>query len=196
MTEQPYHSSVMKKDPLPLDLGVAGAAVRPWRMEDAAEIVRHADDRRVWRNLRDRFPHPYGLEDARRFLSPIVEAAGPPTLFAIEVDGRAAGGIGYEIGEDVERVGAEIGYWLGTAFWGRGIATAAVRATTAYALGAHPELRRIYALPFAWNPASARVLEKAGFQREGTLRQSAVKDGRIVDQWMYARLRGDGPLAG
>ncbi len=92
---------------------------------------------------------------------------------------------------DVERIGAEVGYWLGRAFWNRGVATAALRLLTAHAFAADPELRRLWAVPFVTNIASARVLEKAGYTREGTLRQSAIKDGRVLDQWMYAILRTD-----
>jgi L-aminopeptidase/D-esterase-like protein/RimJ/RimL family protein N-acetyltransferase len=167
----------------------AGAALlRDWRPEDAEAIAPLANDREVWRNLRDVFPHPYGVEDARSFIA-MARAMTPRTLFAIEVDGRAAGAIGYTLHGDVERVGAEMGYWLGRPYHGRGIVTEAVRALTAYAFAQHPELQRIYAVPFAWNGASARVLEKAGFTLEGTLRRSALKDGHLVDQLMYARLR-------
>src|SRR5689334_9587161 len=87
---------------------------------------------------------------------------------------------------DVERIGAEVGYWLGREFWGRGIATTALRLLTAHAFRTQPELRRLYAVPYATNAASARVLEKAGYVREGTLRQSAIKDGQVLDQWMYS----------
>jgi RimJ/RimL family protein N-acetyltransferase len=169
-----------------LQAGVA--VVRRWRTQDASEVARQADDRRVWINLRDAFPHPYHIEDAERFIA-MATAMSPPTYFAIEVAGRAAGGIGYTLHSDVERVGAEVGYWLGAEFWGRGIATQAVRAVTELAFATHPELQRLYAVPFSWNPASARVLEKAGYLREGTLRRSAIKDGHVLDQWMYAIVR-------
>jgi RimJ/RimL family protein N-acetyltransferase len=164
-------------------------AVRDWRPDDAPSLAEHANDRRVWLNLRDAFPHPYGLADAVAF----IEKAGamdPRTYFAIAVDGRAAGGIGYALHTDVERISAEIGYWVGAAFWGRGVMTAALRAVTAYAFGEHAELRRIWAVPFAWNPASARVLEKSGYRLEGRMRESALKDGKVVDQMLYAILRG------
>jgi RimJ/RimL family protein N-acetyltransferase len=166
------------------------AIVRHWRMEDAPELTILADDRRVSRNLRDRFPYPYRLEDADRFLT-MSTSMSPQTNFAIEVDGRVAGGIGYVLHSDVERVGAEVGYWLGVPFWGRGIVTAAVRAITVYAFATHPELERLYAVPFLTNPASARVLEKAGYRLEGILRRSAIKDGQVLDQWMYAILRDE-----
>jgi RimJ/RimL family protein N-acetyltransferase len=89
----------------------------------------------------------------------------------------------------VERISAEIGYWLGVAFWGRGIMTAALRGVTAYAFHQHPELRRIYAVPYIGSLASIRVLEKVGYRCEGRMRQSAIKDGRITDQLLYAMLR-------
>src|SRR5207247_5429960 len=95
------------------------------------------------------------------------------------------GGIGFQLQGDVERVSAEIGYWLGEPFWGRGIVTDALVALTEFAIATHG-LTRVYAIPFASNQASCRVLEKAGYVLEGRLRRSAVKDGRIVDQLQYA----------
>jgi [ribosomal protein S5]-alanine N-acetyltransferase len=169
-----------------LPLGVCD--VRSWRPSDAAAIVAHANNRKVWLNLRDRFPHPYTARDARTFLGS-VRGARLETDFAIDVGGQAVGGIAFKIQTDVERIGAELGYWLGEPYWGRGIATAAVRAVTEHAFAAHG-LVRVFALPFADNRASARVLEKAGFQLEGVLRSSALKDGRVLDQLLYARIRG------
>jgi RimJ/RimL family protein N-acetyltransferase len=171
-----------------MQLQAGSAVVREWRMEDVADLAREAKDRRIWLNLRDAFPHPYALEDAKRFISITLDMR-PQTYFAIEHAGRCVGGIGYMLRTDVERVGAEIGYWLGVQHWGQGIVTAAVRAVSRHAFAAHPELQRLYAVPYASNPASARVLEKAGYVLEGTLRSSALKDGRLLDQWMYAYLR-------
>ena len=113
----------------------------------------------------------------------------PRTYFAIVVSDRLAGGIGYTRHGDVERVGAEVGYWIGVEFWGRGVATAAVRELTGLAFARHPDLRRLYAMPYVTNAASARVLEKAGYTREGTLRENIIKDGRVLDQFMYSILR-------
>jgi RimJ/RimL family protein N-acetyltransferase len=161
--------------------------VRSWRPRDAAALVEHANNRKVWLNLRDRFPHPYTARDARAYLKSVL-GARPETNFAITVEDAAVGGIAFHVQSDVERVGAEIGYWLGERYWGRGIATAAVRAVTEHALAAHG-LLRVFALPFANNRASARVLEKAGFTLEGVLRSSAIKDERVLDQLLYARIR-------
>jgi [ribosomal protein S5]-alanine N-acetyltransferase len=173
-----------------IELARGPVVVREWRTQDAEELAVRANDRRVSENLRDAFPHPYGLEDARRFLE-IARASVPATYFAIVAESRIAGGIGYTLHTDVERVGAEVGYWLAPAHWGRGLATAALQALTDHAFAAHPELRRLWAVPFATNAASARVLQKAGYTCEGTLRQSAVKDGRVLDQWVYAIVRDE-----
>jgi RimJ/RimL family protein N-acetyltransferase len=165
-----------------LDLG--RCTVRSWREEDATSLARYANNRNVWINLRDRFPHPYSLQDAEAFIGRAL-AMDPETVFAIAVEGEAVGGIGFGLQQDVERVAAEIGYWLGEPLWNRGIMTAALVAVTEHAISAHG-LTRVYALPFEWNDASVRVLEKAGYLREARLRRSAVKDGRVIDQFLYA----------
>ncbi len=164
--------------------------VRDWRAGDAAPLARHANDREVWLGLRDIFPHPYAVEDANGFIA-LATVMTPRTYFAIEVDGAVAGGIGFTLRQDIERIGAEAGYWLGRAFWGRGITTAALQLVTAHAFAAHRELRRLWAVPFARNVASVRVLEKCGYRCEGRLRQSAIKDGVVCDQLMFAILRDE-----
>ena len=165
-------------------LQLSQCIVRPWTEADAASLHRHANNRKVSMHLRDRFPYPYDLEAARTFLGWIAKQT-VQTVWAIEVDGEAAGGIGIELHSDVERVSAEIGYWLGESVWGRGVATEALKAVTAEAFKRF-EITRLYAVPFADHPASVRVLEKAGYAREGHLRQSAIKDGRIRDQLLFA----------
>lgn len=170
---------------VPLRLGPC--TVRAWTRADAAALVRHANDREVWRNLRDRFPHPYTDADAEQWLT-WVTTAEPVTNFAIEVHGEAVGGIGFTIGEDVHHRVAEIGFWLGRSCWGRGIATEAVRAVTALAF-ARFELVRIAAHVFAWNAASMRVLEKAGYALEARLRNAVTKDGATTDLLIYAAFR-------
>ena len=160
--------------------------VRQWHMSDAEALVRHADNINVARQLRDRFPHPYTRANASLFLKAATSAAEPSNL-AIEVDGEAAGAIGYVPGMDVERYSAEIGYWLGESFWGRGIVTEALVLVTDYVFTTG-NLLRLFALPFADNVASTRVLEKAGFVREATLRSSSVKYGQPRDQALYARV--------
>jgi RimJ/RimL family protein N-acetyltransferase len=158
--------------------------IRPFRMSDAPSLAAHANNRKVWRNLRDLMPHPYALSDAESFIGTVL-ADPRPAHFAIDVDGAAVGGIGLRLRQDIERIGAELGYWLGEPFWGRGILSEAVPAFTRWAL-AEFDLTRIEAIVFEWNPASARVLEKAGFVLEGTLRRSAIKEGQVIDRWIYA----------
>lgn len=161
-------------------------SVRPWLKTDGDALVRHANNINVARNLRDRFPHPYTKNDAKFFLKHAA-AAEDPTNLAIEVDGEAVGAVGYVPGHDIERFCAEIGYWLGEEFWGRGIATEALVLVTELAFH-ELNFLRLYALPFAENAASARVLEKAGYSREALLRSSAVKYGEVKDQLLYARI--------
>ena len=170
-----------------MELDLGSCTLRSWRPGDEDSLVRHADDRDIWINLRDRFPHPYTRDDARAWLRLAAESM-PETNFAVAVAGEAVGGIGITLQDDVSRRSAEIGYWLGRASWGRGIATAAVRALTDWAF-AHFDLCRLYAGVFEWNPASARVLEKAGYVLEGRLRRSVTKDGRTIDQLLYALVR-------
>ena len=165
-----------------IDCGIC--KIRSWRFEDAGAIVRHADNRKIWLNLRDRFPHPYTDADAQTYLKQVVSTQ-PEINFAIDLAGEAVGGVGFVPGTDVERHSAEVGFWLGESVWGRGIATAALKSSTRYVI-AECGLWRVFAVPFSENAASIRVLEKAGFVREGLMRRSAVKEGRIVDQVLYA----------
>ena len=153
-------------------------------MADAESLHKHANDLGVSMHLRDRFPYPYGIEQAKTFLGWITKQP-TPTVWAIDVAREAVGGIGIELHSDVERVSAEIGYWLGQQFWNRGIATDALKAVTREAFEQF-EITRLYAVPFADHAASVRVLEKAGYVREGHLRQSAIKFGKIRDQFLYA----------
>ena len=177
-----------------MELELPGCRIRSWRRGDEPSLARHADSERLWRNVRDHFPHPYTLADAEAWVS-CASRATPETQFAIEVDGEAAGGIGLFLQEDVARYSAELGYWLGEAHWGHGLMTAAVRGFTEHAFRTF-ELRRIYAMVFEWNPASRRVLEKAGYELEGRMRLAAVKEGRVLDQFLYASVREFPPGGG
>src|SRR5215471_4071356 len=158
--------------------------LRAWKASDASSLARHANNDNIARQLRDRFPHPYTIADARQFIQSVA-GARPTMLFAMVVDEEAVGGIGFFPGADVERFSAEIGYWLAEPYWGRGITVEAIRLTTAYAFDAC-NILRLFALPFADNHRSTRVLEKAGFTREAVLRSSSVKYGTIRDQALYA----------
>jgi [ribosomal protein S5]-alanine N-acetyltransferase len=161
--------------------------VRNWHTDDIPDLAFLANNRRVARNLRDVFPHPYSERDARAFVK--RHTADPAsTHFAIEAEGRLAGAVGAEplTGEHCHV--AEIGYWVGEPFWGRGIATEAVSLLVGLAfeqLG----VRRLQAAVYGWNGASARVLEKNGFTREGCLRNHVMRFGEVTDQFMYGLLR-------
>jgi ribosomal-protein-alanine N-acetyltransferase len=153
-------------------------------MSDVDSLARHANNHKIWMNLRDAFPHPYEKHHARDYIRSMIQRE-PQTNLAIAVEGEAVGGVGFVLHTDVERVSAEIGYWLAEPFWGRGIVTEALTAVTRHAIETHG-LTRVYALPFAWNAASCRVLEKAGYVLEARLRRSAIKNGELTDQMQYA----------
>ena len=161
--------------------------LRPLLSEDASSLAQMANDITVWRNLRDLFPHPYTLEHAVRFIEH-ASSQSPTCHRAIVIDGQAVGTIGLKLGTDVERISAEVGYWLGAPYRGRGVMTEVIRAFTDEAFEIF-SLSRIFALPFAYNVASCRALEKAGFVLEGVLQRACIKEGRIIDQWQYARVR-------
>jgi RimJ/RimL family protein N-acetyltransferase len=163
--------------------------LRAWRSNDAPLLARYANNPNVARQLRDRFPHPYTIADARQFIQ-MAAGARPTTMFAMVVEGGAVGGIGFFPGADVERFSAEIGYWLAEPYWGRGITVEAVQLVSKYAFEVCNMLR-LFALPFADNQQSLRVLEKAGYTREATLRSSSVKYGQIRDQALYALVNSD-----
>jgi RimJ/RimL family protein N-acetyltransferase len=169
-----------------MELTTPHCVVRSYRIGDAPSLAEHANNRKIWLNLRDRFPHPFRESDGEAYIASVL-ARPEPTSFAIDVDGNAVGGISLRVGSDIERLSAEIGYWLGEAFWGRGIMSNAVTAVTDFGFR-ELHLVRIFAIPFAHNTASHRVLEKAGYQREGVLRASAIKDGQILDEYLYARV--------
>jgi [ribosomal protein S5]-alanine N-acetyltransferase len=162
--------------------------LRPWRRGDEPALVKHADNRKIWRNLRDRFPHPYRWSDAEEWIRTIEDQGEPTLSFAIVLGGEPVGGIGFERFTDVEQRVAEIGYWLSEEHWGKGVATEAVAAATTYAFETF-EIDRLYAGVFEWNPASCRVLEKAGYLLEARLRRSVFKDGQTIDRLLYVRFR-------
>ncbi len=171
-----------------MELSLDGCRIRTWRREDAQALSRHADNRKIWRNVRDHFPSPYTLADAELWIDRVLTSGEPETQFAIAVGGEAVGGVGVFLQEDVSRRSAEIGYWLGEAYWGRGIMTEVIRRFTAHAFDAY-DLLRVYALVFEWNQASCRALEKAGYTLEARLKRAVVKDGHVLDQFVYAQVR-------
>lgn len=160
--------------------------LRPWNDHDLVDLVRIANNPNIANQLRDAFPHPYTMDAAREWIAFNLRSDSP-THFAIEMDGSLAGGIGYFPGRDIERISAEVGYWIGEEHWGRGLATEALLMLVDL-IKERKQFARLFALPFASNLASRKVLEKAGFKCDAILRQSAIKSGQIVDQCLYSRL--------
>ena len=161
--------------------------IRSFHPDDVEALTRYANNRKVWRNLRDSFPYPYSRSDAEAWICSATQET-PERNFAIACATEAIGGIGLRLQDDVLRRSAEVGFWLGEPFWGRGIGTATLRAFTNYAFKQFG-LVRLYGYVYEWNLASARVMEKAGYVREGHLRKSVIKDGKIIDQFLYAITR-------
>ncbi|GHT07622.1 N-acetyltransferase [Bacteroidia bacterium] len=162
--------------------------LREWQLSDAASLAENANNIKIWNNLRDAFPHPYTEKDGKEFIKMAMALPKPATLLAIAVDGKAVGSIGLTLHSDVERITAELGYWLGEKYWNRGIMTEVVKEMLAYAF-LHFPLQKIYATPFGFNIASQKVLEKAGFEREAILKKAAIKNGEIVDEHYYSFFR-------
>jgi ribosomal-protein-alanine N-acetyltransferase len=164
--------------------------LRPWRLSDRSALLRHADNPRIARNLTDVFPSPYTEADADAWLGARGADTGPTKVFAIEIAGEAAGSIGIHAREDVLAKTAEIGYWLAEIHWGQGYATEALKALIPYAFTTFG-LHRLEAYHFGWNPASGRVLEKAGLRLEGCLRERICKNAEFTDAFVYGLLRDE-----
>lgn len=170
-----------------VELDCGPCRLRALRRDDTPALARHANNPKVARYLRDRFPHPYSIADATQFLE-YAATTDEECVACIAVDSEAAGMIGIQFRKDIERCSGELGYWLGEEFWGRGIVTTAIRSFTAWAMPRF-DLTRVYAEVFAENQASSRVLEKSGFARVGVLRKAAIKHGRHHDYVLYDLVR-------
>lgn len=170
-----------------MELNLGDLRVRSWHRSDVDALVRHANNPRIAENLRDQFPHPYTRRDGIDYLN-YVRDMEVETSFAIEYESGPIGGVGFLLGADIARISAEIGYWLSEIYWGRGFATRVVQATSDWAFDNY-KLTRIFAMAFSYNVGSMRVLEKAGFVREGVMRKSAIKNGVVLDQVLYAKVR-------
>ena len=170
--------------------GTARVLLRRLSAEDAEIMANLANNKKIWDCVRDLFPYPYTLEDAKAFINR-TEGESPAYTFAISIqEDKLCGVISLMPNEDVYRVGSEIGYWIGEPFWGKGIATQAVALITKYGFDVL-QLERIYAGVFDYNDASMRVLEKNSFVKEGIRRNAVIKNGQIHDEHHYAILRND-----
>jgi [ribosomal protein S5]-alanine N-acetyltransferase len=171
-----------------MELFFDGISIRPWSITDASNLASIANNKKIADNLRDGFPFPYSLNDARDWLNLILPENHPPRFFAIEVDNQLVGSIGIVSKTDIYRKNFEIGYFLSENFWGNGIITKAIKAATSYAFREF-DIVRIYAEPFSDNHSSRRALEKAGFMLEATLKRNIIKNGIIKDSCIYSVLR-------
>lgn len=163
--------------------------IRKWELSDAKDLARALSNRKIQDNLRDGLPYPYTVQDGEDYISAMLSADENETFaFAITVDGKAVGSIGVFRQANIHRQTAELGYYLAEEYWGKGIMTEAVKQICEYVFS-KSDIIRIYAEPFAYNEASCRVLEKARFQYEGTLRRNAVKNGKIIDMKMYSLIK-------
>ncbi len=162
-----------------------GFILRPFRHTDKKSLAKHANNKKISENLRDRFPHPYTEESAEWFINFVLSDIDPVKNFIIEINNEAVGAISITPNEDVYRLNAEIGYWLGEEHWGKGVMTAVIKATVKYAFETF-NIKRIYALPFATTIGSIRTLEKAGFIKEATIRNGVIKNNKILDYYIYS----------
>lgn len=163
--------------------------IKKWELTDAGDLAAALSNTKIQDNLRDGLPYPYTRQDGIDYISAMLSADENKTFaFAITVDGKVIGSIGVFRQENIHRQTAELGYYIAEEYWGKGIMTEAVKQICKYVFE-KSDIVRIYAEPFAYNSASCRVLEKAGFQYEGTLRNNAVKNGKMIDMKMYALLK-------
>jgi len=165
----------------------SGFCLRPWQPDDEEALVKYANNPKVSAHLFDTFPYPYTVTDARQWISS-QQGIEQPSFFAIEMDGEIIGGIGISVKADVYRHGANIGYWLGEPFWDKGIMTQVLHLMIDYAFK-NFDLARLQAGVYHTNPASMRVLEKAGFTKEGVLRKAILKRGEFLDEHVFALVR-------
>ena len=163
--------------------------IRKWELSDAKDLAAALSNKKVQDNLRDGLPYPYTEQDGKEFISAMLSADENETFaFAIMVDDKVVGSIGIFRQGNIHSQTAELGYYIAEEYWGKGIMTEAVKQICAYVF-AKSDIIRIYAEPFAYNIASCRVLEKVGFQYEGTLRSNAVKNGKVIDMKMYSLIK-------
>lgn len=165
--------------------------LREWKYEDAVQLAEAANNPNIARNLRNTFPTPYSLKDAKQFLDIFIPKEGNRQIARkIEINGKVAGGISVSVLDDIYEKSAELGYWLSEEYWRQGIMSQAVHIICREAF-ARFDIIRIFAEPFEYNAGSRGVLSKAGFTYEGTMRSGVYKNGEIYSYCMYSLLRGE-----
>ncbi|MCB7306074.1 GNAT family N-acetyltransferase [Bariatricus massiliensis] len=163
--------------------------IKKWELSDAKDFAAALSNTKIQDNLRDGLPYPYTEQDGLEYISGMFSADKSETFaFAVTTESKVIGSIGIFRQKNIHRQTAELGYFIAEGYWGKGIMTEAVKQSCKYVFD-NSDIIRIYAEPFAYNAASCRVLEKAGFQYEGTLRNNAVKNGKVIDMKMYSLLK-------
>lgn len=163
--------------------------IREWRLEDKNQLAAMLNNKNILNNLRDGLPYPYTVKDAKEYITAMLSADKAKTFaFAIVANDVVVGSIGVFRCDNIHSRTAEMGYYIGEPYWGNGLGTSAVKQVCKY-IFERTDIIRIFAEPFAYNTASCRILEKAGFQFEGTLHSNAVKNGNVIDMKMYALVK-------
>ena len=158
--------------------------LRPWHINDLDSLVENANNPNIAKFMTNGFPHPYTPENGKAFIA-MATKDELIHIFAIDVNGKAVGGIGIHPQSDIMCKNAELGYWLGENYWGKGIVTKAIKQITEFAFKTY-DINRIYARPFRNNLASQHVLEKCGFKLEATIEKNIFKNGEYLDELIYA----------
>ncbi len=171
-------------------LRLRSCLVRPYDEGDVSSIAKAADNPKIARWMRNTFPHPYTTGDAKTWIS-IANSASPLLDFAIcRPDGSAViGAVGLKARSDIYHRTMEIGYWLSEEYWHQGISTEVVAAFSDWAFDNFSHLLRLEAEVFEGNVASARVLEKTGFEFEGRHKKTVEKLGAVMDTLVYCKFK-------
>lgn len=171
-----------------MEIKTSRFTLRKWRDTDAEALVRVANNKKVYDNLRDLFPYPYNLNDAKTFINIAMQDYNDKVFFAIDIDGIAVGSVAITTQKDIYRKNAEIGYFIGEDYWGKGYMTGIIKELVKIAFEKY-DIVRIFAEPFADNIASKKALEKSGFTHEATFRKNIIKNGIIKDSCIYSILK-------
>ncbi len=161
--------------------------IRPLKSSDKVRLAKLANNKKIWDNLRDYIPFPYTESDAEFFIN-LTKEEDPRQTFGINYKGELSGVIGLVIQEDVYQKSAEIGYWIGEPFWGKGIATKAVELITQYGFDLL-DLNRIYSGVFEYNTASMKVLINNSYEKEGIFRSAIFKNNKVYDEHRFYKLK-------
>ena len=182
-------SAAAPRLPLPILQGER-CLLRAYAAADAEAMRALADNANVARNLFEGFPSPYTALAAQAWCGEEANSGRFGYVWAITAQGVLAGTIGLRpLAGAGDRCNAEIGYWLGEAWWRRGLASDAVRQVTDWAFAALPQLTRVYAPIHARNEGSQAVARRCGYVREGVQKQAIIKDGEVIDLATWATYR-------